>query len=136
MFSHCSAAPSAQSDASSGKRRLTTCTPCSTNDPRLRDITNPFMSLMTSSCFGRMRSEWYSWYVCSTSSLIARALRRFIQTNWWFDFRCARSSLVLSVRQLSFSSLLPRNGQSPIRLNFLTAASVIVRRSLMNKSPL
>ena len=37
MFSHCSAAPSVKSDASSGKRRLTTRTPCLTKDPRLRD---------------------------------------------------------------------------------------------------
>ena len=134
MFSHCSAAPSAKSDASSGKRRLTTRTPCSTNDPRLRDITNPFMSLMTSSCSGWMRSERYSRDACKTSSLIARALRRFVQTNWWFDFRCVRSSLVLSVGQLAFSSLLPGNGPSLINLNFLTAAPVTVRRSLMNKS--
>ena len=40
---------------------------------------------------------------------------------------------MLSVGQLSFSSLLPGNGPSVIRLNFLTAASVTVRRSLMNK---
>ena len=134
MFSHCSAAPSAKSDASSGKRRLTTRTPCSTNDPRLRDITNPFMSLMTSSCSGCMRSKRYSRDACTTSSLIARALRRFVQTNWWFDFRCVSSSLVLSVGQLSFYSLLPGNGPSLINLNFLTAAPVTVRRSLMNKS--
>ena len=41
---------------------------------------------------------------------------------------------MLSVGQLSFSSLLPRNGPSLIRLNFLTAASFTVRRSLMKKS--
>ena len=75
MFSHCSAALSAKSEVSSGKRRLTTRTPCSTNDPRLRDITNPFMSLMTSSCSGCMRSERYSWDACTTSSLIAHARR-------------------------------------------------------------
>ena len=41
---------------------------------------------------------------------------------------------MISVGQLSFHSLLPGNGPSLIRLNFLTAASVTVRRSLMNKS--
>ena len=41
---------------------------------------------------------------------------------------------MLSFVQLSFSSLLPGNGPSLIRLNFLSAASVTVRRSLMNKS--
>ena len=123
-----------QSQKSRLERHVTTRTPCSTNDPRLRDITNPFMSLMTSSCSGCMRSEMYLWDACTTSSLIARALRRFPQTIWWFVFRCIRSSLVLSVGQLSFSSLLPGNGPSLINLNFLTAASVTVRRSLMNKS--
>ena len=92
------------------------------------------MSLMMSSYSGWMRSERYSWDACTTSSLIARALRRFVQTNWWLDFRCVRSSLVLSVGQLSFSSLLPGNGPTLINLNFLAAAPVTVRRSLMNKS--
>ena len=65
--------------------------------------------------------------------MFARALRRIVPTNWWIDFRCVRLSLVLSVGQHSFPSLLPGNGPSLTRLNFFMAAPVTMKRSLMNR---